>query len=47
MLQENNSDAACKYMHTSFDMYSDKHVLGVLLCAGLIALCCAVLAVLL
>ena len=40
MLQEINPDAACMYVHTSFDMYSDRHVLG-LLCAGVIALCCS------
>ena len=40
MLQE-NPDAACMYVHTSFDMYSDRLVLGLLLCAGVIALCCA------
>ena len=42
MLQENNPDAACMYSY-SFDVYSDRHVLGLLLCAGLIALCCIVL----
>ena len=47
MLQENNPDVACMYIHTSFDMYSDRHVLGLLRCAGVIALCCAVFAVLL
>ena len=31
------------FAHTSFDRYSDWHVLGLLLCAGVIALCCAVL----
>ena len=42
MLQENN--AACTlYVHTSFDMYSDRHVLGLLLCSRVNALCCAVL----
>ena len=35
-------DAACMYVRTSFDMYSDRHALGrLLLCAGVIALCCA------
>ena len=43
MLQENNLDAACMYVHTSFGMCSDRHVLGLLRCAGMIALCCAVL----
>ena len=49
MLQENNPDAVCMYVHTStcFGMYSDQHVLGLLLCARVVALCCAVLAVLL
>ena len=45
MLQENKRDAACMYVQTSFDTYSDRHVLGLLLCAGVIALCCAVLVV--
>ena len=31
------------HVRTSCDMYSDRHVLGLLLCAGVIALCCAVL----
>ena len=31
------------YVYTSFDTYSDRHVLGLLLRAGVIALCCAVL----
>ena len=44
MLQENNSNAAYMYVHTFFDTYSNWHVLGLLLCAGVIALCCAVLA---
>ena len=43
MPQENKQDAACMHVHTSFDTYSDRHVLGVLLCAGVIALCRAVL----
>ena len=47
MRQENNPDAACMYVHPSFEIGSDRHVLGLLLCAGVIALCCAVLAVLL
>ena len=55
MLQENNPDTAgMLYVHTvvpgtSFytGMYSDRHVLGLLLCARVIALCFAVLAVLL
>ena len=34
------------YVHTSFDTYSDRHVLGLLLCAGVVAMCCAVLVVL-
>ena len=40
-------NAACTYVntYTSFDAYSDRHVLGLLLCAGGIALRCAVLAV--
>ena len=46
MLQENNPDAACMSVHTSFGMCSDLHLLGLLLCVGLIAdcavLCCAV-----
>ena len=33
------------YVHTYFDTYSDRHVFGLLLCAGGIALCFAVLAV--
>ena len=47
MLQENKRDAACMYVRTSFDAYSDRHVLGcLLLCAAMIALLCfAVLAV--
>ena len=55
MLQENNPDAACMYVYTRstyFDMYSGRHVLCLLFCAGVTALCyavlcCAVLAVLL
>ena len=45
MFHENKRDAACMYVHTSFDTYSDRHALGcMLLCAGVIALlCCAVL----
>ena len=43
MLQENKRDAPCIYVHTSFDTYSDRHVLGLLPCAGEIALCFAVL----
>ena len=43
MLQENKLNAACMRVYTCFDMYSDRHVLGLLLCAGVIALCCAVL----
>ena len=31
------------HVRTSFDMYSDRHVFGLLLCAGVIVLCCAVL----
>ena len=46
MLQGNNRDAARMYVHTSFDMYSDRHMLDLLLCAGVTALCCAVLAAL-
>ena len=44
MLQENKPDAACMYVHT-LDTSSDRHVLGLLLCAGVTALvlCCAVL----
>ena len=42
MLQANNPNATCMYVHTSFDTYSGRHALG-LLCAGVIALCCAVL----
>ena len=33
-------------VHTSFHTYSDRHVLGLLLCSGVIALCFAVLAAL-
>ena len=46
MLQENKPDAVCTYVHTYFDTYSDRHVLGcLLLFAGVIALlCCPVLA---
>ena len=41
MLQESKPDAACMYVHISFDTYSDRHVLGcLLLCAGVIALLC-------
>ena len=50
MLQENNPDAACMlyvHMYTSFDMYSDWQALDFLLCARVIALRYAVLAVLL
>ena len=36
MLQENNPAAASMYVHTSFDLYSDRHVLGLLLCPGVI-----------
>ena len=37
-------DTACMYVHTSLYTYPDRHVLGLLLCAGGIApLCCAVL----
>ena len=43
MLQENKPDAARMYVHTFFDTYSDRHVLGLLLCAGVIALWCVVL----
>ena len=43
--QDNKRDAACMYVHASCGTYSDRHVLGLLLCAGGIALCCAVLAV--
>ena len=44
MLQEKKPDAACMYVHTSsFETYSDRHVLGLLPCAGVIALCYAVL----
>ena len=45
MLQETKRDAACMYAHTSFDAYSNRHVLGQLLCARGITLCFAVLAV--
>ena len=53
MLEENNMDAACMLcVHIILililrRMYSDRHVLGLLLCARVIALCFAVLAVLL
>ena len=45
MLQEDKRDVACMYVHTSFDTYSDRHVLGLLLCAGVICAvpCCALL----
>ena len=44
MLQENKRDAVyVQYVRTSFDTSSDRHVLGVLLDAGVIALCCGVL----
>ena len=43
MLQGNRRSAACMYVHASFDTYSDRHALGLLFCAGVIALCCAVL----
>ena len=43
MLQENKRGAACMCVHTSFDTYSDQHVLGLLLCAGVIVLRCALL----
>ena len=46
MLQEINPDAACMYCiyaRTAFYTYSDQHVLGLVLCAGVITLCCAVL----
>ena len=43
MLQEDKRDVACMYVHTSFDTYSDRHVLGLLRCAGVIALCRVVL----
>ena len=45
MLQENKRDAACIYLYTSFDTYSDRHVLGcLLLCAAVVALLrCALL----
>ena len=43
MLQENKRDAACVYVHTSFDTYSDRHVLGLLHCAEVIALWLALL----
>ena len=46
MPQKNNPGAACMYVHASLDMYSDPHVLGLLLCAVVISLCCAVLVVL-
>ena len=46
MLQEHKLYAACMYVHTSCRTYSDRHGLGLLLCAGVIALCFAVLAVL-
>ena len=48
MLQESKREEACVYVRTSFDTYSDRHVLGcsMLLCAAVIALLCfAVLAV--
>ena len=41
VLEENNPDAACMYVHTSLDMCSDRHVLALLLCAGVISLSCA------
>ena len=46
MLQEINPDAACMYCiyaRTAFYTYSDQHVLGLVLCAGVITLCCAAL----
>ena len=44
MLQEDKRDVACMYVHTSFDTYSDRHVLGLLLCAeGIALLWCALL----
>ena len=43
MLQGNKPDTACMYVHTSFDTYSDRQALGLWLCTGEIALCCAVL----
>ena len=42
-MEEHKRDEACMYLHTSFDTYSDRHILGFLTCAGGIALCCAVL----
>ena len=47
MLQESKREEACVYVRTSFDTYSDRHVLDcMLLCAAVIALLCfAVLAV--
>ena len=42
MLQENKWDAACMYVHASFDKYSNRHIIGLLLCAGVITLRCAV-----
>ena len=46
MLQKNHVDVACMYVHTSFHTYSDRHVHGLLRRAGMIALCCSVLAIL-
>ena len=43
MCHENKRDAGCMYVHISFDAYSDRHVLGLLLSAGVIALCRAVI----
>ena len=42
ILEEKKPDAARMYVH-AFHMYSDGHVLGLPLGAGVIALCCAVL----
>ena len=41
----NGTQHACPYRYTYFDTYSGRHVLGLLLCVGGMALCCAVLAV--
>ena len=42
-LQENKLDAACMYVHVFSCTYSDRHELGLLPCAGGVALCFAVL----
>ena len=43
MLQGSKPDAAWMHALASFDTYCDRHVLGLLLCAGVIVLLCAVL----